>query len=54
MADSAAIRSLPGRASRAEAAAPLARKSLPRKPLRLPTGKLLPWLLPTPSSVEYR
>ncbi|ABY31792.1 alkanesulfonate transport protein, membrane component of ABC superfamily [Methylorubrum extorquens DM4] len=42
MADSAAIRSLPGRASRAKAAAPLQ-----RKPLRLPTGKLLPWLLPT-------
>ncbi|MCP1540474.1 ABC-type nitrate/sulfonate/bicarbonate transport system permease component [Methylorubrum extorquens] len=42
MADSAAIRSLPGRASRAKAAAPLQ-----RRPLRLPTGKLLPWLLPT-------
>ncbi|TFZ56272.1 ABC transporter permease subunit [Methylorubrum sp. Q1] len=42
MADSAAIRSLPGRAHRAEAAAPLQ-----RKPLRLPTGRLLPWLLPT-------
>ncbi|CAO4144903.1 ABC transporter permease subunit [Methylorubrum extorquens] len=42
MADSAAIRSLPGRASRAKAAAPLQ-----RKPLRLPTGRLLPWLLPT-------
>lgn len=42
MADSAAIRSLPGRAHRAEAAAPLR-----HKPLRLPTGKLLPWLLPT-------
>ncbi|ACK84534.1 ABC transporter permease subunit [Methylorubrum extorquens] len=42
MADSAAIRSLPGRAQRAKAAAPLQ-----RKPLRLPTGKLLPWLLPT-------
>jgi sulfonate transport system permease protein len=42
MADSAAIRSLPGRASRAKAAAPLQ-----RKPLRLPTRKLLPWLLPT-------
>ncbi|GEL43935.1 sulfonate ABC transporter [Methylorubrum extorquens] len=42
MADSAAIRSLPGRAQRAKAAAPLQRKSL-----RLPTGKLLPWLLPT-------
>ena len=41
MADSAAIRSLPGRAHRAEAAAPQ------RKPLRLPTAKLLPWLLPT-------
>ncbi|UYW24677.1 ABC transporter permease subunit [Methylorubrum extorquens] len=42
MADSAAIRSLPGRAQRAKTAAPLQ-----RKPLRLPTGKLLPWLLPT-------
>ncbi|MEE7459379.1 ABC transporter permease [Methylorubrum populi] len=42
MADSAAIRSLPGRAHRAEAAAPLR-----LKPLRLPTAKLLPWLLPT-------
>ncbi|MBA9070836.1 sulfonate transport system permease protein [Methylobacterium sp. RAS18] len=42
MADSAAIRSLPGRASRAKTAAPLQ-----RKPLRLPTGRLLPWLLPT-------
>ena len=42
MADSAAIRSLPGRTHRAEAAAPLQ-----PKPLRLPTAKLLPWLLPT-------
>ncbi|MFF8799189.1 MULTISPECIES: aliphatic sulfonate ABC transporter permease SsuC [unclassified Methylobacterium] len=42
MADSAAIRSLPGRAHRAEAAAPLR-----HKPLRLPTARLLPWLLPT-------
>ena len=41
MADSAAIRSLPGRAHRAEAATPQ------RRPLRLPTVKLLPWLLPT-------
>lgn len=42
MADSAAIRSLPGRAHCAEAAAPLR-----HKPLRLPTARLLPWLLPT-------
>ena len=42
MADSAAIRSLPGRTHRAEAAAPLQ-----PNPLRLPTAKLLPWLLPT-------
>ena len=41
MADSAAIRSLPDRAHRAEAA------PLRLKPLRLPTAKLLPWLLPT-------
>ncbi len=46
MADSAAIRSLPGRAHRAEAAAPLQQK-IRHKPLRLPTGRLLPWLLPT-------
>ena len=46
MADSAAIRSLPGRAHRADAAAPLQHKSL-GKPPRLPTNKLLPWLLPT-------
>ena len=46
MADSAAIRSLPGRAHRADAAAPLQHKTL-GKPLRLPTNKLLPWLLPT-------
>ncbi|MFC6390818.1 ABC transporter permease subunit [Methylorubrum zatmanii] len=41
MADSAAIRSLPGRASGKEAA------PLQRRPLRLPTLRLLPWLLPT-------
>ncbi|MER2250251.1 ABC transporter permease subunit [Methylorubrum podarium] len=46
MADSAAIRSLPVRARRAEAAAPLKREPL-GKPVRLPTAKLLPWLLPT-------
>lgn len=50
MADSAAIRSLPGRANRAEAAAPIQHKTLRkslRKSLRLPVGRLLPWLLPT-------
>ena len=42
MADSAAIRSLPGRARAAEAAPRPA-----RRPLRFEAGRLLPWLLPT-------
>ncbi|CAO4163238.1 ABC transporter permease subunit [Methylorubrum populi] len=41
MANSAAIRSLPGPTRRAETAPPLRRRAVP-----LPTARLLPWLLP--------